>query len=189
VTVPAISEYFLIPVLEDALTQFPFRIINFHSDNGSEYINKTVARLLEKLRINQTKSRPRHSNDNALAESKNAAVVRKHMGRIHIPKKHAPLINDFYKEYLNLFVNFHRPCAFPDDVVDAKGKITKVYKTYMTPIQKLLSITDVERYLRNGVTRESLEQEYRRLSHFDAAKEMQDAKQKLFKLIRERSVL
>jgi transposase InsO family protein len=189
VCVEGISEAFLAPALEEALHSFAFTIYNFHSDNGSEYINKTVARLLEKLRINQTKSRPRHSNDNALAESKNAAVVRKHMGRIHIPKKHAPLINDFYKEYLNLFVNFHRPCAFPDDVVDAKGKITKVYKTYMTPIQKLLSITDVERYLRNGVTRESLEQEYRRLSHFDAAKEMQDAKQKLFKLIRERSVL
>jgi hypothetical protein len=39
--------------------------------------------LLEKLRIEQTKSRSRHSNDDALAESKNASVVRQHMGYGH----------------------------------------------------------------------------------------------------------
>lgn len=182
--VEGISEAFLAPALEEALDSFPFIIHNFHSDNGSEYINKTVARLLEKLRIHQTKSRPRKSNDNALAESKNGAVVRKHMGRMHIPKKYAPLINDFYTQHLNPFVNLHRPCAFPDEIVDAKGKIRKVYKTYLTPVQKLLSLTDVEQYLKEGVTRESLEKEYRRRSHFEVAKEMQKAKQKLFKLIR-----
>ena len=44
------------------------------------YINHTVATLLDKLRVEFTKSRPRNSNDNALAETKNAAIVRKHMG-------------------------------------------------------------------------------------------------------------
>ena len=39
-----------------------------------------MALLLEKLRIEFTKYHPRHSNDNALAESKNGAVVRKHLG-------------------------------------------------------------------------------------------------------------
>ena len=94
VTVEGISEYFLTPALEGALTQFPFIIINFHSDNGSEYINKTVAKLLNKLMIEQTKSRSRKTNDNALVEGKNAAVVRKHFGYEHIPKKYAPLINE-----------------------------------------------------------------------------------------------
>ena len=59
VTVEGISEHFLQPGLEDAIVQFPFTILNFHSDNGSEYINKTVAKLLNKLIIEQTKSRPR----------------------------------------------------------------------------------------------------------------------------------
>lgn len=189
VCVEGISEQFLVPALEEALDSFPFHILNFHSDNGSEYINKQVARLLEKLRVHQTKSRPRHSNDNALAEGKNAAVVRKHMGRIHIPKKHAPLINDFYKEHLNPFVNYHRPCAYPDEVVDTKGKITKVYKTYQTPVQKLLSLPGVTQYLKQGVTKEVLEQEYRRQSHFEVATAMQEAKRQLFKVIKERSVL
>jgi transposase InsO family protein len=50
------------------LDAFPFVIKGFHSDNGSEYINKRVAKLLEKLLIEFTKSRARHTNDNALAE-------------------------------------------------------------------------------------------------------------------------
>ena len=75
-----ISEAYLLPVLEAMLEQFPFRILGFHSDNGSEFINHTVAQLLNKLLIEQTKSRPRHSNDNGLVEAKNGAVVRKHMG-------------------------------------------------------------------------------------------------------------
>src|SRR3954471_17680349 len=43
-------------------------------------VNHTVARLLNKLLIEQTKSRPRHSNDNGLVETKNGAVIRKHRG-------------------------------------------------------------------------------------------------------------
>src|SRR5205814_1420502 len=87
-----ISEAFLLPVLEAMLKQFPFRIRGFHSDNDSEFINYTVAKLLNKLLIEQTKSRPRHSNDNGLAEAKNGAVVRKHMGYTHIAAPHAAAI-------------------------------------------------------------------------------------------------
>src|SRR3989338_1975019 len=89
-SVEKISENYLISVLEILLDKFPFVIINFHSDNGSEYINQRVVDLLNKLHINLTKSRSRHSNDNALAESKNGSVVRKHFGYVHIPQKWAP---------------------------------------------------------------------------------------------------
>ena len=85
-----ISEAFLIPVLEALLLSFPFVILGFHTDNGSEYINRDVAKLLNKLLIEeQTKSRSRHSNDNAQAESKNRAIVRKHLGYSHIPQRFA----------------------------------------------------------------------------------------------------
>ena len=46
---PRISEAYLKPVLEAMLGQFPFRIQGFHTDNGSEFINRTVAELLNKL--------------------------------------------------------------------------------------------------------------------------------------------
>lgn len=108
------------------LEAFPFTLLGFHSDNGSEYINSQVADLLDKLCIEFTKSRSRHSNDKALAESKNAAVVRKQFGYSHIPQRWAPLINEFNRQHLNPYLNFHRPCFFPETRTDAKGKERKV---------------------------------------------------------------
>lgn len=180
ITVYGISEEFLRPALEEALLSFPFIILGFHSDNGSEYINRVVAELLQKLFIEQTKSRSRHTNDNALAEGKNAAVVRKHFGYAHIPRKYAGLIQAFNREHLNPYLFLHRQCAFADEVVDAKGKIRKVYKTYMTPCEKLLSIPDVEQYLKPGVSKESLKAQMMEKTHLAAAQEMQAAKEKLF---------
>jgi len=67
-------------VLEAMLHQFPFRILGFHTDNGSEYINYEVAKLLKSLLIEFTKSRANRSQDNALVEGKNGAIIRKHIG-------------------------------------------------------------------------------------------------------------
>lgn len=189
VCVEGISEEFLKPALEDALAHFPFVILNFHSDNGSEYINKMVAQLLQKLLVTQTKSRSRRTNDNALVEGKNGAVIRKHMGFMHIPKKHATAMNVFYRDYFNPFINFHRFCAFPDDEVDTRGKMVKRYRTYLTPIEKLLSIENVESYLKEGITRISLLAQAKKQSHLVAAQEMQKAKTALFKLLSAKHVL
>lgn len=189
VCVEGISEQFLVPALEEALSQFPFQIINFHSDNGSEYINQVVAKLLEKLRITQTKSRSRRTNDNALVEGKNAAIVRKYMGHLYIPKQYAVAINTFYREHFNPFVNFHRFCAFPDEEIDARGKIVKKYRTYLTPMEKLLFVDNVEQYLRPGITAESLRTEMQKKTHLAAAQEMQKAKSHVFKIILSQSML
>jgi hypothetical protein len=186
VTVEAISEHFLVPALEAAIGQFPFRILGFHSDNGSEYVNKRVARLLNKLMIEQTKSRPRHTNDNPQVEGKNNFVVRKQFGYAHVPKKYATLINTFNRDHLNPYIFFHRQCAFADEIVDDKGKIRKVYKTYLTPCEKLLSIENVGQYLKDGVTAESLKEKMMEKTHLAAAQEMQAAKKKLFDTIRQK---
>jgi transposase InsO family protein len=179
-SVEAISEAFLLPVLEAILAQFPFRIRGFHSDNGSEYINHLVAKLLNKLLIEQTKSRPRHSNDNGLVESKNGAVVRKLMGYTHIPAPHAAAITDFYTEYLNPYLNFHRPCGVPELKVNAKGKEKRAYRWYATPWEILRQLPDVASYLKDGWTIAQMDQQAQAKSDTQAAAEMQEAKRKLF---------
>jgi len=177
---PQISEAYLIPVLEAMLEQFPFRILGFHSDNGSEYINHRVAKLLDKLLIEQTKSRPRHSNDNGLAESKNGAVIRKHMGYHHIAARHATEVQAFYEQHLNAYLNFHRPCGVPEEKVDGKGKARRIYRWYATPWEILRQLPDLPRYLKPEVLPAELEQQARRKSDTVAAREMQAAKRKLF---------
>lgn len=181
--VEGISEYFLLPLLQELLEMFPFHIIEFHSDNGSEYINHQVARMLNKMNIEQTKSRSRHSEDNALAEGKNGSILRKYMGYTHIPKMHAGRINRFYFEHLNPYLNHHRFCGFATDYINERGKVKKKYETYMTPIQKLLSLPECEQYLREGITRETLTAETKRMSHFEAAQKVFVERQKLFKEI------
>lgn len=175
-----ISEAYLLPVLEAMLRQFPFRVRGFHSDNGSEFINYTVAGLLNKLLIEQTKSRPRHSNDNGLAESKNGAVVRKHMGYGYIAAPHATAIEEFYEEYFNRYLNFHRPCGVPERVLDGKGKEKRRYRWYATPWEILRQLPDLARDLKEGVTVEELQRQACAQTDTMAAREMQKAKQKLF---------
>lgn len=179
--VEKISEQYLEPLLEDLLAQFPFKIINFHSDNGSEYINKKVSELLNKLIISQTKSRSRKCNDQALVEGKNGAVIRKHMGRTHISQKNAGPINLFYKNYFNVYVNYHRPCGFPTVITDSKGKQKKKYKTYLIPYEKFKSLENAQQYLQEGLTIEALDEIAYAKSDNEYAKEMQKEKDKLFK--------
>ncbi len=155
-----ISEAYLIDVLEALLDCFPFVIIEFHSDNGSEYINYLVVELLNKLLITLTKSRARKSTDNALVEGKNNAIVRKWLGYGFIAQQHADKINTlFYFDCFNEYVNYHRPCAFATTITDTKGKIKKVYKPedYQTPYEKLTCIPNWQQYLKPKVTKGQLE--------------------------------
>jgi len=182
-----ISENFLIPVLEEMISGFPFVVHGFHSDNGSEYINHRVAEMLNRLLIDLTKSRARHSNDNALAESKNGSIVRKHLGYVHIPQQYAQEINRFLRDFLNPYINFHRPCFFPETVTNEKGKETKryPYNRMMTPYDKLKSLPDAERFLKPGLTFAELDKIAYNITDNEAARRMNEARNLLFTKINE----
>lgn len=182
--VEAISEAHLTPLLEIALAMFPFLIVSFHSDNGNEFINGLVAKLLNKLLIEQTKSRSGRTNDNALVEGKNGSVIRKHMGHWHIEQRHAPAINQFYQEHFNTYLNFHRPCGFATVTVDDKGRRRKKYKTYQTPYERLKSIVEAEKdqeYLCEGVSLKGLDRIAAKQTDNEAAARMQAARDRLFR--------
>jgi hypothetical protein len=185
VTVQRIQEEFTIPALKSLLKQVPFVVKGFHSDNGSEYINRYVAALLNKQMIRMTKSRSRHCNDNALAESKNGAVVRKAFGRVHIPQLHAELIDSFNRKHLNPCLNYHRPCHFPSIEIDAKGKQKKRYRVedMMTPYDKLKSLKNAEQYLKPNLSFQWLDTIANRYSDLDAWKHLRNARKILFKTI------
>jgi hypothetical protein len=184
---PQISERWLIPVLEQMLEQFPFRIRGFHSDNGSEFINYTVAKLLEKLRIEQTKSRAYHTGDNGLVESKNGAVVRKHLGFTHIAACEADAVDQFHRQSLNPYINFHRPSAVAEIVEETNGKRRRVYRRWATPWEIFTQMPLCETYLRPGVSIAELQRFARTQSDTEAAIEMQSARKKLLAAIARRS--
>ncbi len=155
--VERISEQYLAPVLAELLEQFLFPVRGFHSDNGSEFINHTTARLLAKLHIEFTKSRARRSNDNALVESKNGSVVRTWLGYRFLPSAATAHIHAFYRDWLNPYLNFHRPCAYPSWQPDRRGRLRKVYHRWRTPYETLLALPAAQRALRPTVTWEQLQ--------------------------------
>jgi transposase InsO family protein len=178
-----ISEAFLLPVLEAILHQFPFVILGLHADNGSEYINYTVAKLLEKMLAEFTKSRANRSQDNALVEGKNGAIVRKLIGYGYIGGEHAERLHKFYAAQLNPYLNFHRPCGFATVSLDARGKRKREYKAedYQTPYEKLKAMPEAAGYLKQSISLRDLEQRAMQMSDTECARKMTTAKAKLLR--------
>ncbi len=183
VCVPQISEACMIPAIETLINQYPFVIFNFHSDRGGENINYQIADLLQRLLIKQTKSRSNHCNDNALVETKNGSVIRKNMGWMHINQGLADRVNNYYKNFFNPYLNYHRPCGYPTVVTDDKGKKHKVYKTYQVPYEALKGITGASNFLKPGLTFEKLDIIAYQQSDNEFAAIMREEERKLFDLI------
>lgn len=176
--VETISERHIKPVLEAMLHQFPFRIRGFHCDNGSEFLNRTVAKLLNKLLVEFTKSRACRSTDNALVEGKNGAVVRKQIGYGPIAAEHAEAFQKFYTAHLNPYLNFHRPCGFATLRTGPHGQRKRIYRhqDYQTPYEKLCSLVDWQKNLKEGITAQTLGLRASQMSDTAAAQRMQKAK-------------
>lgn len=180
---PEINALHLLPVLRDMIGQYPFRIRGFHADNGSEFINYKVADLLNRLLVEEfTKSRPHRSSDNALVEGKNGAVVRKHLGYQYIPQTASAAIHQFYREQMNPYLNYHRPCGFATVRTEPSGRRRRIYRPndYATPWEKFGQIPDAEAFLRRGTTWAELEREAARHRDIKAARALQAARTKLF---------
>jgi hypothetical protein len=177
--VETICERDLIPVLEAMLHQFPFRILGFHCDNGSEFLNQKVVQLLNKLLVEEfTKSRAYRTTDNALVEGKNGAVIRKQIGYGAIGAEHAEAFQKFYTAYFNPYLNFHRPCGFATLKTNQRGQRRRIYrpKDYQTPYEKLASLGEWQKHLKEGVTEQRLQAEAERMGDTEAARRMQKAK-------------
>jgi len=188
ISVPQISEVFVEEAMYEILLQFPFAIFNFHSDRGSEFINKTVAKILNKLLIEQTKSRSRHCNDNALIESKNGSVVRKNFGYFYLNQDICEKLNQFDKEFFNTYLNYHRPCLYVTEIIiNHNGRERKVYGQATTPYEKLKEVCSLTKnqdkeILRDGVSFDNLDKIAYKMSDNEFACLMRKEQNKVFNL-------
>ncbi|TMO21430.1 integrase, partial [Pseudoalteromonas sp. S4492] len=114
--------------------------------------------------------------------------IRKLLGHAHIPQHHAERFNQFDRDHLTPYVNYHRPCFYPEIETDDRGKEKKVYryKNMMTPYEKLLSLEKPEQYLKEGITLEKLKEKAEAMTDNEAAKQLQRAREILFKTVHER---
>ena len=106
--------------------------------------------------------------------------MRKHIGFGHIAPAHAERVNQFHRDFLNPYVNFHRPSAQPEVEIDKRGRKRRLYRQWLTPLEKLLSLEKPQQYLRHGRTLAALTRIAGALSDTDAALRLQRARDAMF---------
>ncbi|MGH8205648.1 MAG: integrase, partial [Steroidobacteraceae bacterium] len=87
-------------------------------------------------------------------------------------------------EFLNPFLNYHRPCLFATELPDPKrpGRIKRKYfpKDVMTPLERLARLPNAAAFLRPGLTLQLLIQRAHAITDLQAAEQLYKARSKLF---------
>jgi len=125
---------------DDIYRAFPVPIKGFDSDSGGEFINQYFKKYCEERKINFTRGRARHSNDNCFVEQKNGDVIRKTVEYFRYEGDEAFSALKKVYSYLNPLINYFYPTK---KTVDKKtlpnGKVKKIFeKQLKTPYERLL---------------------------------------------------
>jgi transposase InsO family protein len=118
--------------------RFPFPLLVFDSDNGTEFINHDVANWLQERDIAQTRSRPYKKNDQATVESKNNHIVRKNAfyWRYDTAAELA-LLGELWS-LVSLRLNYFTPTKKPTSyATSADGRRKRLYDNPKTPWQRV----------------------------------------------------
>ncbi len=119
--------------------KMPFEWLGAHPDTGTEFINRMVIDWCAEQKIDYSRSRPNHSNDNMHVEERNGHVIRRAVGYIALTcPESVDALNGLYDvltPYLLHFVAVRRQTS--------KEKLNSRYKrTYeriaKTPYQRIL---------------------------------------------------
>jgi len=125
--------------LREIRDRCPFAWKGLDSDNGHEFISDILYKYCAREKLDFTRSRPGHKNDNAYIEEKNWTHVRKVIGylRYDTPAE-AVIIRDLYRNELRLYKNFFQPVMKLISKERIGGRIKRKYGTPLTPYQRLM---------------------------------------------------
>ena len=157
--------------------RLPMPLRELHTDNGGEFLNHRLIPYCRRERIHLTRGRPHRKNDQAYAEQKNWAIVRRLIGYERYTS-HAALaqINAVYG-VLRLYWNFFQPLRKLTAKVRRGPRVTKRYDRAQTPYQRLVAsgiLTDVQQ--------QALAARYRELNPVALRAQIQEGLQRLWRL-------
>ena len=139
--------------IEDAL---PFPLLGFDSDNGSEFLNRTLFRHFSQRKhpVQFTRSRAYHKDDNAHIEQKNWTHVRQWLEyrRLDNPLI-VPLLNNLYRRQWRAFHNFFCPSVKLLDKLRIGSKTIKRYDPPKTPYQRVIESPHIPQETKNAMTK------------------------------------
>lgn len=139
--------------------RMPFPLRELHTDNGSEFLNRTLYPYCQQHGIRMTRGRPYKKNDQAYVEQKNWSVVRRLVGYDRYSTKAA--FDQLQRVYavVRSYVNCFQPVAKLIRKERIGARVTKRYDLARTPYQRVLA-AGVLQELERG----ALEREYHRLN-------------------------
>jgi hypothetical protein len=156
----------------------PFPLLDFDSDNGSEFLNHHLLRHFTKKKepIQFTRSRAYHNEDNAHVEQKNWTHVRQWIGYDHLDKSQTvPLPNDLYTQEWRLFHNFFCPSPKLLQKERIGSKTLKHHDSPKTPYQRILESPHISDQIK-----QTLSKQLESLNPFMLRKIMDEKLKKIF---------
>jgi transposase InsO family protein len=113
-------------------------VLEFHSDNGSEFINNATELWCSTNGVPFTRSRDHKKNDNCFVEQKNGAVVREYVGYDRLEgSQDQALLTAVYRSLIPL-LNFFMPTQKLKSKTRIGSKEIKVYDEPISPFQRLM---------------------------------------------------
>jgi len=129
----------------DAIAQcLPFALRGLETDNDSAFMNETLQGYCAQHRIEWTRSRAYHKNDQAWVEQKNGAVVRRLAGYGRLSGLAAAGAVQPLYESARLYVNFFQPSFKLASKQRDGAQVHKRYYPPLTPYQRLLASDAVD---------------------------------------------
>jgi hypothetical protein len=124
--------------IHDIRQRLPVTMLGLDSDNGSEFINRSLFDYCQQNHITFTRSRSYKKNDSCHVEQKNWAVVRRIIGYHRYSTKEAfETLENIYVA-LRLYINFFQPVLKLVRKTRYGARVRKTYDTAQTPYQRIL---------------------------------------------------
>jgi len=104
-------------------------------------------------------------------------------GYFHINQGLSGEYNDFFTEWFDPYLNYHRPCGYvTETITDYKGREKKIYGEYATPYEKLKSISKEKNtsFLKQNFTFEEMDKIAYNMSDNEYASLMRKQQYRLF---------
>lgn len=171
----------VIEQVKDVEAKLSFPLLGFSSDNGSEFLTHHLWRYFtdRKDKVDFTRTRPYHKNDNARVEQKNWTHVRQLLGYDRFPKSELiPLINDLYT-FWSLYQNHFLPTFKLIEKVKVNSKYKKKYEKAETPYNRLMA-SDVP----TSQSKEALGCLHSSLNPFELKKTLEKKLRRIFNVLR-----
>jgi len=131
------GEYAVFEALCRLRAELPFPLLGLDSDNGGEFINRSLFRYCQQEGITFSRGRPYRKNDNCYVEQKNWSVVRRLVGYARFELEALVALNQVHALARD-YVNFFQPVQKLVDKTRTGARVTKRYDQARTPYQRLL---------------------------------------------------